>query len=167
MRTVGNLLSVELQHHVARLETRFGGRPAVHHLANERATLILEFELLRQRGREVLNLHSQITTRHVTVRDEPVHYGTGDVRWDGESDPLTAPGTAEDGRVDSNQPPLVVHKRAARVARVATSVGLSEILVRCNSHIAAIRRADDALGHGLSDTEWIANRERQIADLHL
>ena len=103
----------------------------------------------------------------MTVRDEAFHHGSGDVRRDGESDSLAATGTAEDGGVDSNQPPLDVHERAARVARIDRGVRLNEILVRFNSHIAAVSRADDAFGHGLSDTERVANRERHIADLHL
>src|SRR5207245_354203 len=114
-----------------------------------------------------LNHHSQIAARHVTVGDEAFHYGSGDVRRDGESDSLTASGTAEDGGVDSNQAPRDVHERAARVARIDRSVGLNEILVRFNSDIAPVSRADDALGHGLSDTEWVANRERHVAYLHL
>src|SRR5947207_10679919 len=167
MTTVGNLLAVELQHHVAGFETRFGGRTVIHHVTNERAALILEFELLRQRGIDVLNHHSQIAARHLTVLYEAFHHGSGDVRRDGESDSLTATGTAEDGGVNSDQPPLDVHERAARVARIDRGVGLNEILVRFNSHIATVSRADDAFRHGLSYTEWVANRKHHVADLHL
>ncbi len=80
-----------------------------------------------------------------------------------EADPDRAARLREDGGVDADQLAVEIDERAARIARIDRRVGLDEGR-DVAADTGAGERRHDAAGHGLADTEGIADREHQIAD---
>ena len=64
---------------------------------------------------------------------------------------------AADGGVDTDHLPVEVDQRTAAVARIDGGIGLDEILVIGQSHLGALFRADNALGHGLFQSTGISD----------
>ena len=63
--------------------------------------------------------------------------------------------------------PSRIDERAAGIAEIDGSIGLNEILEIRDAEAAAAGRADDALRHGLAETEWIADRQHHVAGAQL
>ena len=81
--------------------------------------------------------------------------------------PIDSAGARIDGGVDAGELAVRRHQRAARIARIDRGIGLDEELVIAGADLRARQRRDDAHGHGLADTEGIADREHHIAHLQL
>ena len=58
-----------------------------------------------------------------------------------------------------------IDQRAAGIPRVNRRVGLDEVLIALDAEPAAPERADDAWGHGLAETERVADGDDEVADL--
>ena len=61
------VLAVEFDNDVAVLEAGFGGRAVGHDVADERALVVLEVELLGQRGGDVLDHDAEVAAGDVAV----------------------------------------------------------------------------------------------------
>src|SRR5690606_18655097 len=82
---------------------------------------------------------------------------------DGEADADIALVGAEYGRVDADHSALRVDQRTARIAGIYRSVRLNQPRGVVASG-AAVRRAHDAGGDGLAQTERIPDRDDIVAD---
>ncbi|MCY1234110.1 hypothetical protein D9M72_466820 [compost metagenome] len=96
--------------------------------------------------------------------DNGLHHFQGQLDRDGEADALGATGLGEDRGVDADQVAAGVDQGAAGVAGVDRGVGLDEVFVGVQAQLVAAGGADNAHGHGLADTEGVADGERDIAD---
>ena len=63
--------------------------------------------------------------------------------------------------------PFQVDERAARVAGIDRCIGLDEVLVAFRIDARASERADDARRDRVTETEGVADRDDEIADLSL
>ena len=63
--------------------------------------------------------------------------------------------------------PAEIDQRAAGIARIDGGIGLDEELIVGDADLRARHRRDDAVRHGLADAERIADREHDVADLHV
>ena len=63
--------------------------------------------------------------------------------------------------------PADIHERPARVAGVNWGVGLDKALIILDAHAAPVSRADNPVRNGLAHAEGIADRQHQIAHLHV
>ena len=63
--------------------------------------------------------------------------------------------------------PARVDQRAAGVAGIDRRVGLDEVLEAVDAEVVAAERADDAERHRVAEAERIADREHDVADLHV
>src|SRR4029077_11194619 len=115
----------------------------------------------------VLDHDSQVAARDVAVGDKFVHDVAGEVDRDGKSNALDAAAAAQDGGIDTDEPALSIHERAARVAGVDRGVRLDEVLVIEPDAAGAAGGADDAGGDRLADAERIANRQDDVAHFDL
>src|SRR5262249_34194737 len=70
-----------------------------------------------------------------------------------------------DRRVDPDDLALEIHQGTSGIARVDRRVGLDEVLVRGNAYVGASGGADDSDGHGLVQSEWIADGDGPLTDL--
>ena len=86
---------------------------------------------------------------------------------DREADPDVALRCRDDLRIDPDKLSVQVDERAAGVPLVDGRVGLEEVLVAAVANRRSALRADDAHRHRLADAERIANRQHDVADLHL
>ena len=79
--------------------------------------------------------------------------------------PMLPPTLRQNLRGDADQLAVGRHQRAAGVAAVDRRIGLQEVLIAA---VAALGRpalrAQDAHGHGLADTERVADGEDDVAD---
>src|SRR6185437_2852912 len=121
-----------------------------------------------QGRRYVLRQKTQITADHLPVFDDLIHHVVRHVDGNRESDSnVAAAAAAQDRGVDAYQVAVQIDERAARIARVNRRVCLNEILIildPADQRIgAAAFRADDAHRRRLADSEWIADREYQVA----
>ena len=167
MPAVGDFLAVELRHHVAVLQPGLVRRSVCNHVADERAGWRFEVEFLRERRRDVLNHDAQITAGDVAIFDKAFHHGAGQIGRDGKPNALAAARITQDGGVDADQPAVNVHQRTAGISRIDGRVGLDEILVILDTHVAAVLCADDAFGNCLAYAKGIAHGQHDIADLHI
>ena len=122
-------------------------------------------ERLGEVGGQILDPHPDAAALDLAVIDELVHDLAGHVDRDGKTDADIAAAGRQDRRIDADDPALQVDQWTARIAGVDRRVGLDEILVAFDAETAAPERADDARGHGLAETERVADRQHEIADL--
>src|SRR5882724_1501563 len=115
-------------------------------------------------------MNSEITARDFAMRDEAVHDAAGHVDRHGETDAFAAAAAGGNPRVDADEPSVRIHERAAGIAGINRGVRLDEIFKAVDSVDAvtvASERADDSLGHCLSNAEWIADSQNDVADFEL
>ncbi len=86
-------------------------------------------------------------------------------RWDGKADAVGGPGAAENGGGHADQPALRIEQRAAAVAGIDRGIGLNEELPIRYADAGARQAGHDAGGHGLANTERIADGHRDIPNL--
>src|SRR6185312_13323611 len=141
--TVGNRMVVEFDDDIAVLQTSFVRRTIRNHVANQRALVVFEIKLAGEIGCEALNHHAEITAGDVTGLDEAFHHGPSEIGRNGEADTLIAAGTAQDGGVDADQTAINIDKRTAGIAGVDGGIGLDEVFIIFDAHVAAVFRADD------------------------
>src|SRR5215472_6462100 len=118
-------------------------------------------ERQREIGGQVLDRDADAPVPDLTVIDQLVHDAAGHVDRDGEADPDIDAGGSDNCGVDADDPALQVDERPAGVTRIDRSVGLDEVLVAFDPWTAP-GRTDDPRGHGLSQTERIADRQHKI-----
>src|SRR5439155_5965980 len=111
-------LAVDVADDVARLQLGLGGRRIVEHFADDHAGILGELQALGDVGRQVGDLHAEITAVHDAVLLQAGGHAFGEVAGDGEADALEAAAAALDGRVDADRLAVEAHERAAGVARV-------------------------------------------------
>ena len=100
--------------------------------------------------------------------DQLRHHVARHVRRNREPDPDVAARRRQDLRVDADQLAARAHQRAAGVALVDRCIRLDEVLERTVAHSGgAALRADDAHRDRLADAERVAERQDDVADLHL
>ncbi len=78
---------------------------------------------------------------------------------------MTAAGTREDRRVDTDEFAAHVDERPARIARVDRGIRLDEGLEVADTHLGPGERRHDALSHRLPHPERIADGNDKIPDL--
>src|SRR5690606_3616422 len=105
-----------------------------------------------------------------TEVDDLAHDRARDLRRHGETDADVAAGAGEDRGIDTDEFAPHVHERATRVAGINGRIGLDEVL----DNVAAAERgadagaadsADDSRGHGVTESERIADSDHEITDL--
>src|SRR5262245_43397452 len=113
MAAVFHRFAVELQDYVAVLQPGFVRGSFRNDVAHNRALVVLQLELSRQRGRDVLNHYAEVTTRDLAVLDQTFHHVASKVGRDREADALIAPAAAEDRSVDADEPTLGIDQPPA------------------------------------------------------
>ncbi len=68
-----------------------------------------------------------------------------------------------DRGIDADQIARGVDERPARIAGIDRRVGLDEVLERIDAELAAPECGYDSHGHGLADTEGVADREHHVS----
>ena len=111
-----------------------------------------------------LHFNAQPATDHLSVLDDRLHHFHRQFHRNGKTDALRAAGLGEDRRVDAGEVAVGIDQCAAGVARVDRRVGLDEVFVVVQAQLVAAGGADDAHGHGLADTERVADGQRNVAD---
>src|SRR5688572_33057309 len=91
-----------------------------------------------------------------------VHYAADHVHGDRETNSVRSESLRKHSGVDADQLAFRVDQGAARVAEVNRSIRLDEVFEIGDSEPAAAGRADDALGHRLTQSKWIADSEHDI-----
>src|ERR1019366_3637784 len=123
----------------------------------------------RQARREVFRTDAKVAAGDRAAADEPFHDAAREIDGDGKTDAFISHGTAFDLRVDADEPAFGVHERAAGISRIDGGVSLDEVLDgvagarHANVAAVAAQRADNAHRHALTDFEWIADREHNVA----
>src|SRR5690349_3729922 len=97
------------------------------------------------------------------MRQDLIHHSAHHVYWNREADAVGAERLRQYGGVDADQFAFGIDERAAGVAEVDGGIGLNEIFEIRDAESAAAGSADDALSHGLAQSERIADREYYIA----
>ncbi len=118
-------------------------------------------------GIEVGDADAEQAALDLTVLQDLAHDRLGDVHGNGEADADVAAAVAEDRGIDADQLAPQVDERTTRVAGVDRGVGLDEILVAVRIDAAAPECAHDAGGHGVLQAERVADRQHEVAHLHL
>ena len=86
---------------------------------------------------------------------------------DGETDPVRSSRARENHGVHTDQLAIHIDQRAAGIARIDRRVGLDEGGKISLADIGASQRRHNAGGHGLADTEGVADRQDKITDLDI
>ena len=162
-----HFLAVELHDHIAALQAGFQGRSLLVHVADQGALLLLDLEGLGQVRRDLLDGHAQPPADDLSHLDEALGDGFGERDRHGEPDAFVAARAGEDRGVDADELPFEVHQRAAGVPRIDGRIGLDEVLVVRDAHIAAPQGADDPHRHGLRQPEGTPDCQDDVADLQL
>ncbi len=157
-------LAGEVQDHITGLEARAGRGPlALHFTDHDRRALATQPG--DQPGVEHRGLPAEAQARppYLAVAHDAggdIHDGVG---ADREAEAL---GAADHGGVDADHPPPPVGERASGIARVQRGVGLHHALDQPAVRRAqgAAERADDAGGDRRLEAQWIADRDRELAD---
>src|SRR6185312_8956281 len=84
---------------------------------------------------------------------------------DGEAKANAAASRTEDGAIDTNYASLEIEQRAAGITRIDGGVGLDVTFERVRLDASSAECADDAMCHGMAQTEWIAHRDHIVADV--
>src|SRR5262249_30642972 len=138
-----DLLAVELEQDVARLQSRFRGRAVGDDVGDQHTFGVLGAERFRQLGGERLDRDAQPTPGDpsfaVDLRVDLLRH----VGRNGEPDARPA---RDNCRIDPDDLTLHVHERPAGVAGVDGGVRLDEIVERALADVARLG-ADDARGH--------------------
>src|SRR5439155_3560287 len=113
----------------------------------------------------VLDRHADAAALHFAIAKDLIHDLARHVDRHGEADPDIAAARRQDGGVDADALALEVDERAARIAGIDRRVSLDEVLIALDAEAAPAKRADDARGDGLTETERVADREDEVADL--
>src|SRR5207302_5981035 len=111
--------------------------------------------------------HAELAALDRAELDQLLHDAASHVHRDREADADVAAGAREYRGVDPDQLAAQVHQRAAGVARIDRGVGLNEVLEAVGVDPRARQAADDPRGHGVLQTEGIADRHHEVADLGL
>src|SRR5205085_7243809 len=121
-----DLLAVEFEDHVARLEAGLGPGAAFLDRRHQRAARLLQAEVLRERLVHFLNRDAEPAVAHFAVLLDLVLRLYCDVDRHGEREALEAAAATEDLRVDANHFALKVEQRPSGVARIDRSIRLDE-----------------------------------------
>src|SRR5690606_30143086 len=132
--------------------------------ADHRAVGILDAERVSQVGSQILDRDADPAAPHLAVLDDLPHYGGRHVYRHGEPDADIAAGRRYDRGVDPDEAAVGRDKRSAGIAGVDRGIGLDEVLVALDVDAAPIQRANDAGGHGLPETEGIADGHHAITN---
>ena len=159
-------LVVDRNNDVAGLETGLRGRAARRHVGDQRTGRPLELHAVGNVGGELLQLGAEPGPQHgVAAAFGGGHHHPHHVGGNGEADALRAARAREDRGVDADQPAGHIDQRAARITRVDRSIGLDEELIVGDADLRARQSRDDAVRHGLTDAERIADGEHDVAHL--
>src|SRR2546425_7008249 len=121
MTAVGDFLAVEFEDDIAALDTRFFRWAFWRHVADQRSSVVLKLELLRERRSHILDHHTQETPRDMAVLDQALHHVAGQIGRNCEADALVSATAAEDGGVDADEPAISVHQRSPGIAETRAS----------------------------------------------
>ena len=159
-----DLLAVELQDHVARLDLGQLGRPVRRDARDQRAR--------RRRADPRLSAISSVTVWMRTPSQprltRPSSFsnsitGTREIGRDREADADVAAARREDRRVDADHLAVEIEARAAGIAAIDRRVDLQEIVVGSGPDVARAGR-DDARGDRAAEPERIADGDDPVAD---
>ena len=128
--------------------------------------MFLDVKRPRQFRRQVLGLCSQRTALHLTVFDELLHNAAGHVDGNGKADADVATTARQDRGVDTDEFTPQVDQGTAGVTRINGGIGLDKIFKAFNPETATPDRTYNTGGHGLAETERIANGDGKVAHLH-
>src|SRR6476646_9592629 len=156
-------LSVDADHHVARLEPSAGGGTADMQVLDQRAAWAVEpkgfAEVLGHRLQgcaEPRTLYRAAFQRRLNY--EPHHVGRNR-----KSDALRPAAAGEDGGIDADEMPVHVDQRTAGIAGIDCGIGLDEELIVGDADLRAREGRDDAARHRLPYAERIADGEHEVA----
>ena len=156
--------AVDADHDVAGAQAGLGGRPLVEHGRHQHAA----FFQLRRRSDVAwhdLQLNAQPAAGHIAVVYELPHHIHGETDGNGEANALGAAAAGDDGGVDADQLPGGGDQGAAGIARIDVRVGLYEVLEGGDAQPVALRGADYALSHRLTEIVGVAYGQHHIAHL--
>ena len=113
MAAVLNRLAVQFGDDVAAFEPGFFSRAPGRYVRHDHPGVVLQIELLRKRGRKVLNVYPKVAAHDPAIVDQPFHDVARQVRRHGKTDPLVAATAAENGSVDTDQTAISIDQRTA------------------------------------------------------
>src|SRR4029077_17096571 len=129
---------------------------------DDRAGGMRRVHRLREIRGQVLDGDADAAALHFAKTQDLLHDLARHVDRHGKADPDIAAARRQDRGVDPDTLSAQVDERAPRIARVDRRVGLDEVLVALDTEPAAAQRADDPRGHGLTETERVADREDEV-----
>ncbi len=160
-------LTVHGRDDVTGVNAGFLRRRAFDDLRYQRAQGVGEPQGVRDVRCHGVHADAELAAFHGTVLDELVHHAVGHVHRNREPDADVAAAAREDGGVDADELTAQIHQGTAGVARVDGGVGLDEVLVAVRIDAGAGQAADDSGCNGVLQTERVADRQHEIADLDL
>ena len=144
-----NRLFVHCHDHVPCDDAGFIGGTVGFHFRNQHALVALEIEGFHQIFVERLQANAEEATLYLAGLQQALHDIAGEVRRNGETNPLIAAAAREDGGIDADQATLEIDQGAARVPHIDGGIGLNEVLVVDDAHASAANGTDDTHGRGL------------------
>ncbi len=125
---VHDLVAVDLDDDVARLEARLRRRSAARNGTDEGTRHALEAERLGEFTRDAIELGTEPGPLDLAARDGALDVELHEVGGNGEADAVGAAGAREDGRVDAHHLARHIDEGATGVAGIDGGVGLNEHL---------------------------------------
>ena len=164
MRIVNSLV-LDTKEHISRFDAGLVSRAIAQHAGDDRPARVLELERIGEGGCYFLDFHADPPASHAAGLDYRIHHLFGGGYRNRETDAHRTARARINRGIDADQVPARVDQCAAGIARVDGGIRLDEILKRVDAKLIAAQGAHYAGGHGLADTERIADRQHDVADL--
>src|SRR5580692_3801665 len=151
-----DLLAVDTEDDVERLDAGFVGRTARLDRGHGRAARPIEAEVLGRRGRDFLNGDADATAADTTVLDQLLGNIVGHADRNREGDAFVTAAAAVDLRIDADHLTLEIEQRSTGIAGIDRDIGLDEghVAIAAFADVAARRGADDPGGDAVFESEW-------------
>ena len=114
---------------------------------------------------QVLHHDTQLATPDFSMGDQFGQNLPDSGRGDSEAKADADASRTDDGAIDTNYASLEIEQRAAGITRIDGSVSLDVAFERVRLRTSSAECADDAMRHGMAQTEWVAYRDHIVADM--
>src|SRR5215467_6057196 len=158
-----DVLAVELDDHIARLDAAGLRRPLLVDASHERAVGRLDAEALGDLVGHLLDAHAKPAAPGLAEILELIDHRKRSLRWHREADADGSAGGRDDCSVDADDLALEVEQWTARIAAIDGGVGLDVVVVGTGVDVAIARR-DDAGRDSAAEAERVADRDHPFAE---
>src|SRR5581483_4148654 len=161
-----DVMAVELDDDIARLDAARLGRALVVDAGNQRAVRRLDAQAFGNVVGDLLDANAEPAAPRLAVLAKLVEHGQRGIGRHGKTDADRAAGRRDDRRVDADDFAVEIEQRATGIAAVDGGVGLNVVVVRTRLDVAVARR-NNAGGHRAAETERIADGDDPFAEPQL